>query len=385
MKGNISIVALLLGALALIGVAAKPVQNILFDSGGEEIPTSISSGDQPFTVGSTLTVSGTGTSTFSGGLDILTVGGIETQSGLVVTGGDLLLTGLLKSNNTATTAFAGGVSISTLGGLSSVSGLTITGGSILATNIGAVFGSTTVAGLSSANGVTLTGGCFKDPSGNCVSGTVSGSGADGRVAFWNGASSLSSNTNFLWGEAATRLTVPLASTTQSLSIGNLLDVDGTGTSTFDGAVSTLRITGTQATSSAQFGTSTPSAISSVEVRGDIFIGNGQSYSEWVPLNMGAMQNYIDCSLGNRFTGTLADAVTVVRVKNCKSGQTAILRLINNAANLRIGWSSSSPVIVNCQYASTTANAVQWFGGVMHGNFFTILAATTSNQTCGIGC
>ena len=376
---------------------------------------------------------GTGSSTFAGNVGIGTT-----------TAGTLLSINGAANINSGTSTFYSGIIVPTL---TATSGLTITGGSVIASNIGATFGSTSVGGITSANGFTLTGGCFHNGT-SCLGAGVSGSGADTRVAFWNGASSLSSNANFLWANTPERLTVTLSSTTDSasignllnvsgagtstfaggvsaaigglssingltltggqllasnlkglfgplswtfgsstdsLSVGNVLDIDGTGTSTFDGAISALRITGTQATSSAQFGTSTPSAISSVEVKGDIFIGGGQLYSEWVPLNMGAMQTYIDCSLGSRFTGTLADAVTVIRVKNCRAGQTAILRLINNAANRAIGWSTSSPVIQNGQYASTTANAVQWFGGIMQGNFFTILAATTSNQTCGIGC
>ena len=190
-KGSIGAVALVLGALALLGVVSISFKLPPLGSGGEEVPVAVSSGDQTF-VTPQLSVTGTGTSTFTGGVSAAS--------------------------------------------LASSAGLTVTGGSILATNIGAVFGSTTVTGITSAGGITLTGGCLS-VNGACVSSTISGSGANTRVAFWSGASSLSSNASFVWTDAAARLSVTLGSTTDSHSIGNLLTVSGTGTSTFSGGIS----------------------------------------------------------------------------------------------------------------------------------------------------
>lgn len=337
-KGNIAVVGLVIGALALLGVVGsafkKPI--ILFGSGGEEIPTAVNSGDQDFTVGGRLIVNGTATSTFSGGLDVLTVGGIETQSGIVVSGGSLLASG-----------------------------------------IGATLGSTSVAGLTSSGGYTLTGGCFKDPSGTCVKGTVLGSGTNTRVPFWSAADTLSSNANFTWADTPERLTITLASTTASLSIGNLLNVDGTGTSTFTGGLSLPRLSATAASSTVSIATSTPSNISSLEVRGDIFF-KGQSYSEWVPLTVAAPSTIFDCAEGNRFSGTANIAIVILEPKNCKSGQVAIIRIVQDATGGRIvNFASSS--MLNSQYAaSTTANSIGWYGVVFFGSKGTVLSATSTS-------
>lgn len=176
-----------------------------------------------------------------------------------------------------------------------------------------------------------------------------------------------------------------ASSTGSISAANLVNINGTGTSTATGGLSVNRLAATAASSTVSIATSTPSNISALEVKGDIFY-KGQSYGEWVPLNMTAMNTIADCAEGNRFKGTLSIAITVVRAKNCRSGQVLLFELRQDSTGGRvIGWSTSSPIILNGQYASSTSNAVQFFPAIVSGNFIHILSATATVNACGLGC
>lgn len=343
MKGNIAIVSLIIGSLALLAVSAQPILQL--GSGGQTIPTASNSGSSDFTVGGALTVSGTATSTFNGGLDVLTIGGIETQSGL-----------------------------------------TITGGALLGTNIGATLGSTSVTGITSSGGITISAGCLS-VGGTCISGTIGGSGAATRVAFFDGANSLSSNSTFTFTTGTDLLTLTSASTT-NLSVLNVLDIDGTGTSTFDGGALFSRIRTSTASSSVSIASTTPSNIAALEVSGNIFIGRGQVFSEWFPLTMTAGNTWVDCAEGSNFRGTLSIAITIVRAKNCQSGQGGIIQLTQDTTGGRvIGWGSTSPsqTFINPQFASSTANAVNWFYFKVQGSNVFLLAATATTPTCGIGC
>lgn len=110
-------------------------------------------------VGRTATTSIVGdnaTSTFNGGISSTgTGGGLATNHGLTITGGNILNT------STATSTFAGGISISGAGGLA------ITGGSIT---------SASTATSTFAQGINLTDGCFSI-SNVCISASGSGTSA----------------------------------------------------------------------------------------------------------------------------------------------------------------------------------------------------------------
>ncbi len=67
------------------------------------------------------------------------------------------------------------------------------------------------------NGVNITGGgCFAI-SGTCV-GSISGSGSAGRLTFWNGASSITSTSTFIWDDNTGRLGIGTSSPSRMISV-----------------------------------------------------------------------------------------------------------------------------------------------------------------------
>src|SRR3990167_5463617 len=85
-----------------------------------------------------------------------------------------------------------------------------------------------------ANGISLTSGCFL-VGGACVTGGgVTGSGAANRLAFWDGASSITSDTDFTVNGTSGNLFTTAASTTL-LSVFNTAYFGATATSSFSSA------------------------------------------------------------------------------------------------------------------------------------------------------
>lgn len=83
----------------------------------------------------------------------------------------------------------------------------------------------TTASSTAANGINLTGGCFS-VSGVCLTSNTSGltgSGVPGRATFWDGVSSITSDSTFLFDSVADRLTFTYASTT-GLTTSGTIDV-----------------------------------------------------------------------------------------------------------------------------------------------------------------
>ncbi len=161
-----------------------------------------------FSIGNVLTVSGAGTSTFTGGLSSA---GFKSTSGIELTAGNFLLTGgKIVSTGAGTSTFTGGI---TTGGISSSNGFTssagnliLTGGIINATGAGTstFSGGISSAGLASSNGIRISAGDTALAGGLTVTGSS---------------------------------IFPIASST-SFSIANLLQVSGAATSSFIGGIST---------------------------------------------------------------------------------------------------------------------------------------------------
>ncbi|MEK7764661.1 MAG: hypothetical protein AAB368_00350, partial [bacterium] len=128
---------------------------------------------------------------------------------------------VLKITGAATSTFGGGVSISTNGGLSTQSGITVTGGSILATNIGAVFGSTTATSPSFSSGAVISSGDLLVSGGKIVAGGTGTSTFSGLSAV-----ALLSTTGGITSNAG-----------DFLLTGGKIVSTGTGTSTFTGGLS----------------------------------------------------------------------------------------------------------------------------------------------------
>jgi len=74
------------------------------------VEASIKTGDIISTT--TLDVRGTGTSSFAGGVNVTTSGGLSSATGLTITGGDILSSGKVTITSSATSSFTGGVNIS---------------------------------------------------------------------------------------------------------------------------------------------------------------------------------------------------------------------------------------------------------------------------------
>jgi hypothetical protein len=91
-------------------------------------------------------------------------------------------------------------------------------------------GSFTRLGIGSTNDVlTVTGGL---PSWAAPSGGLSGSGTSGRVAFWNGSSSLTSNSNFLFSSTGPAFSVGTTNTQGVLNLGGNKDLSSSGVQTY---------------------------------------------------------------------------------------------------------------------------------------------------------
>lgn len=80
--------------------------------------------------------------------------------------------------------------------------------------------------LTATSGIEITGGCYKLPDGTCLAGGgVTGTGSAGRVAFWNGASSITSNSIFVFDTTQGRFGVGTSTVTAA---GPALSVSGDG-------------------------------------------------------------------------------------------------------------------------------------------------------------
>ena len=338
-NGSASLVALVIGSLALLGVVFVTLK--LPPLGSQQVVTpiapgsaasvdslsvtgtatsSFSGGIDVLTVGGIETQSGlvvtggdllltgllksnnTGTTSFSGGIDVLTAGGIETQSGLVVTGGDLLLTGLLKSNNVATTAFAGGVSISTAGGLSTVSGLTITGGRLLGTNIGATLGSTSVGGLTSANGYTLTAGCFLTPAGTCLGGGANPGGSANQFQYQVNGTTFGGSANLLFNSSGN---IGVGTDTP----GAILGVEGEAI--IGGTLTVGRLV---ATSTIRWNTIEYTGPASQGAASTFLQNNGSGALTWATAGLSGNDGWQ--FLKSNITGAASSTITVGGLKSC---------------------------------------------------------------------
>ncbi len=80
-----------------------------------------------------LDIQSTATSTFDGGLTVVSTGGLSSAQGLTITGGNIQTSGRITSTDTATSSFSGGISVTGGGGLASSQGLTVSGGEIQST------------------------------------------------------------------------------------------------------------------------------------------------------------------------------------------------------------------------------------------------------------
>ncbi|MEK7201690.1 MAG: hypothetical protein AAB737_03585, partial [Patescibacteria group bacterium] len=106
-----------------------------------------------------LNASSTATSTFAGGINVASIGGLSSGSGLVITGGNI------SQTNSATNTLSGGLAItgfSTFGGLSASASSTFCSrvniGYLL--QLGGWLNASSTATSTFAQGMTLSGGCF---------------------------------------------------------------------------------------------------------------------------------------------------------------------------------------------------------------------------------
>lgn len=120
-----------------------------------------------------LYVSGVATSSFEGGIQVKTLGGLASASGLTVTGGQIQSSGKLVVTDVATSSFSGGLSVSTVGGLSSLSGLTVTGEELLTGKLIQLVNATSsfTGGLIASSSIAVTGRVVASPAGACESGS----------------------------------------------------------------------------------------------------------------------------------------------------------------------------------------------------------------------
>ncbi|MES2952994.1 MAG: helix-turn-helix domain-containing protein, partial [Patescibacteria group bacterium] len=139
--------------------------------------------------------------------------------------GQLTSTSTLLVSGTATSTFSGGI---VSAGLSTSQGVTITGGSL---NIEVAATST------SNNGFNIVNGCYAWR-GICISGsggggTIIGGGTLGQVSFFDGMQSIASDSTFLFDSSLDLLTILNASSTRFSAI-SYIKVGGTATSTISG-------------------------------------------------------------------------------------------------------------------------------------------------------
>src|SRR3990167_40873 len=231
--------------------------------------TFINASSTSFSLSNLLNVNGAGTSTFSGSLTAgaLAVG---TSSPSSLYGFNVSGRGLWSGQGTSTIDGGG----TALGGLRVKGNLLVDGIEILGGCKGCPAGGgsgtvTSVDGSGGTTGLTLTGGPITDSGTLTLGGTLAiangGTNAtsfttSGNVVYYNG-------TSLLTAPLTSAITIPFASST-SVSLSNLLNVNGAGTSTFSGSLTAGALA---------IGTSSPSALYGTNLSGR-FLAGGEGTS-----------------------------------------------------------------------------------------------------------
>src|SRR3989344_5375031 len=187
----------------------------------------------PVSVGGRLEVTGSASSSFSGGLAIGSTGGLSSASGLTITGGNIQTSGRIKVTDTATSTFSGGIDLVDLKAVS----LHVTGGntfdralevteSATSSFVGGILVAST-GGLTSASGLTITGGNIQTSGRITSTDTATSSFSGGLAVSTVGGLSSAAGLTLTGGDIQSSGKFTITSTATS-SISGSLDITGTG-------------------------------------------------------------------------------------------------------------------------------------------------------------
>ena len=187
-----------------------------------------------------------------------------------------------------------------------------------------------------------------------ASGTVTGSGTATRIAFWDGASSLSSNANLYWDDTNGRLGLGTASPSTTLHVS--------GSSTLAGTVAISgNVTGTGSPTLSGFGTINGATLSGGTLSGGVYSDSGLT----------ASANYT-ATIGNAGNFSIRDSATNALPTVTDNGTTGTLA-VNTLAATNIGAFTATGNIVGSGSPTIsgfgTINGATLSGGTLSGGTF----------------